>query len=72
MKFVKLTNTGKYRDNPIFINIDHITSVFEEPTNSGSLSTVVFSVSGHSHRWVVEEGLSEVMKKIKEVSNESS
>lgn len=72
MKFVKLTNNAERRKgDPVYININHIVSVFEEPTNGGSLATVVFGGIGNGTRWVVEEGPGEVIKKIREVVNES-
>jgi len=72
MKFVKLINNAERRKgDPVYININHIVSVFEEPTNGGSLSTVIFGGVGNGTRWTVEEGLGEVMKKIKEATNES-
>lgn len=68
MRFVKLTNTGRYRDDPIYINVDQITSVFEEATDRGSLITVVFGGPGPQPiKWIVEESLGEVMKRIKEL-----
>jgi len=72
MKFVRLTNNlDRRKGDPVYINISWITCVFEEPTNGGSLSTIVFGGPGNGTRWVVEEGPSEVMKKIKEATNES-
>lgn len=47
--------------NPLFISSDHIASVFERPTDGGSLQTVIFGgPTGTS--WEVEESLSEVVK----------
>lgn len=69
MKFVKLTNTGRYRGDPLYINLDWIVSVFEEASEQyGSLSTVVFGGTGNGTRWVVEESAKEVLKKIEEAS----
>lgn len=71
MKFVKLTNTGRFRDEKIYINVDAIISIFEEATDGGSLRTVIFGNSVNPIRWVVEESVGEVLKKIKELENES-
>jgi hypothetical protein len=72
MKFVKLSNTGRYRGDPLYINVDWIVSVFEEASEQyGSLSTVIFGGPGNGTRWVVEESAKEVLKKIDEVRNES-
>ena len=60
---VKLTNNFEgFRGLPLWINTDHVTSVFEIPTDSGSLITAVFC--SPSREWHVEEGLSEVIKLI--------
>jgi uncharacterized protein YlzI (FlbEa/FlbD family) len=70
MKFVKLTNTGRYRGDPLYINLDWIVSVFEEASEQyGSLTTVVFGGPGNGTRWVVEESAKEVLKKIEEASS---
>lgn len=67
MKMLKFTNNGeRYKGNPVYINSDCIVSVFEEPTNGGSLATVIFGGFGNGERWYVEEGLTEVIKIINE------
>ena len=67
MRMLKFTNYNeRYKGNPVYINSDCIISVFEEPTDGGSLSTVIFGGFGPPQRWVVEEGLSEVIKIINE------
>ena len=48
--------------DPIYINVNKILSVYEEPTQRGSLSTVVYGESDKF--WFIEEGLSEAVKKI--------
>lgn len=69
MKMLKFTNNSeRYKGNPVYINSDCIISVFEEPTNGGSLATVIFGGFGPPERWYVEEGLSEVIKIINEGS----
>lgn len=65
MAMIKLSNTGKFIGLPIYINADHITAVFEVPTDSGSLETHVYGgCAGQGVEWIVEEGLSDVIKKI--------
>ena len=67
MKMLKFTNSNeRYKGNPVYINSECIISVFEEPTNGGSLATVIFGGFGSPQRWNVEEGLSEVIKIINE------
>lgn len=62
---IKLTNTGQLADMPIYINADHITSVFEIPTDDGSLTTQVFSAYGKEPLvWTVQESLGQVIKLI--------
>ena len=65
MAMVKFTNTGQFADMPIYLNIDHITSVFEVPTDEGSLRTHVYSAFGKdTNVWVVQESLGQVIKAI--------
>lgn len=66
---IKLTNMGAgYLGMPVYISTDKIVAVFEaNEDGEGSLKTVV--MTGHDQLWVVEEGLSEVIKLIKEVKN---
>ena len=67
--FIKLTNAAEGRKgDPILINVNHILSVYENPTNGGSLQTVVYGFNGLS--WTVEEGFSTVEQKIREVKVE--
>jgi hypothetical protein len=62
---IKLTNTGQLADMPIYINSEHITSVFEIPTDEGSLATQVFSALGKEPLvWTVQESLGQVIKLI--------
>lgn len=51
-------------DMPIYINKDYIISVYEQPTNSGSLRTCVYGIGNNN--WYVEESLKEVLKAIEE------
>ena len=57
---VKLTNNNEQlKGMPIYLNPNHIVSVYEMPTDSGSLVTAVYGIRGDT--WFVEEGLSEVV-----------
>lgn len=57
---VKLTNSNEQlKGMPIYLMTDHILSVFETPTEGGSLVTSVYGIRGDT--WFVEEGLSEVV-----------
>jgi hypothetical protein len=44
---------------PIYLMTEHILSVFELPTDAGSLVTCVYGIRGDT--WQVEEGLKEVI-----------
>lgn len=61
---IKFTNSyPDYRGNPIYINSDHITSVFEKQSvKDGSYETKIFGVQGTE--WTVEESLNQVIKLI--------
>jgi hypothetical protein len=63
---IKLTNaSNSHKDNPIFINIEHITCIFQEAKQEGgSLTTFVHSRIGAGITWEVEESPSEIMKLI--------
>jgi len=63
---IKLTNASDtHRDNPIFINTDHVTCIFQDAkTPGGSLTTFVHSRMGECITWEVEESPSEIMKLI--------
>lgn len=64
---IKFTNAvDKFKGNPIFINKDHITAVYENAKEpGGSLVTIVYG--GYAGIcWEVEEGLYEAIKKINE------
>lgn len=68
MTMLKFTNNSeRYKGNPVYINSECIISIFEEPTDGGSLATVIFGGFGPPQKWTVEEGLSEVIKIINEV-----
>jgi hypothetical protein len=58
---IKLTNCNEQlKGMPIYLMTEHIISVFEVPTDSGSLVTCIYGVRGDT--WQVEEGLSQAIK----------
>jgi hypothetical protein len=66
--FIKLTNTaGQHQGDPIWINVDHITAVYEyAKVPGGGLTTSVHGRLGAPITWEVEESASQVMKLIEE------
>jgi hypothetical protein len=66
--FIKLTNTaGQHQGDPIWINVDHITSVYEHAkVQGGGLTTFVHGRIGPPITWEVEESASKIMKLIEE------
>ena len=59
---VKFTNCVEGRqDDPIWINPNHITAVYEDKTEGGSLSTKIYG-GNPSIVWTVQESLGEVIK----------
>jgi len=68
--FIKLKNTvGEHADEFIWINVEHITAVYEHPkVRDGGLTTFVHSRLGTSITWEVEESAAEVMKLIEETN----
>ena len=65
MKFIKLTNAvDAHKGNPIHINVEHITAVYDAPaTPGGSLKTFVFG--GYTGvQWEVEESPKQVIDKV--------
>jgi hypothetical protein len=70
-KFVRLTNNiGQHKGNILYINIDYITSVYEETTPDGVKTFVYGGPTGVV--WDVEETTTEVIRKIEKVINEQS
>ena len=62
---LKFTNRNNNRlGEPIYISKEWIVAVYENNTNGGSLTTVIYGGPGKTE-WHVEEGLSEVIKIIK-------
>lgn len=68
--FIKLTNTaGEHAGEAIWINVDHITAVYEHAkVNGGGLTTFVHGRVGAPITWEVEESASQVMKLIEETN----
>lgn len=59
---IKFTNAvDLLKGNPIYINSDWIVTAYEEPTDGGSLRTVIYG-GPSGIPWYVEESLSEVVK----------
>ena len=64
-KFIKLTNdvNNNLKGTPIYINVDHITAIFDAPTEGGNIKTFVFG--GYTGvQWEVEESPKEILHKI--------
>lgn len=58
---VKFTNNNEQlKGMPIYLMTEHIVSVFETPTDGGSLVTSIYGIRGDT--WYVEEGLNEVIR----------
>mgnify|MGYP003337951502 CR=1 FL=1 len=70
-KFIKLINdTEAHKGNPIYINVDHITAVYEVATPPGGFKTFIFG--GHTGvQWEVEESPKEVINKIESIVYDS-
>ena len=71
-KFIRLTNDVEaHKGNPIYINIDHITAVYDAaPQQGGSLKTFVFG--GYTGvQWEVEQSPKDVVKMIESIKNDS-
>ena len=64
--FIKLTNTsGDHAGETIWINVDHITVVYDHPkVADGGITTFVHGRVGAPITWEVEESPSEIMKLI--------
>lgn len=66
--FIKVTNTtNEFQGEFIFINVDHITAVYEHAKqNGGSLTTFIHARIGPPLTWEVEESATQIMKLIGE------
>ena len=69
--FIKLTNvSGDYRGEPLYVNIDHITCVYEHSkVPDGSLSSFVYGGLGGVITWEVEESTAQILKLIEDARN---
>lgn len=64
--FIKLTNfANNYLGDPLYLNVDWIVSVYPTIRDGGSQITTIYGGPVGS-TWYVEEGLEQVVKKIKE------
>ena len=68
--FIKLLNAaGDHAGEEIYINVSHITAVYEHPkTPGGGLTTFVHGRVGAPITWEVEESAAKVMKLIEEAN----
>jgi hypothetical protein len=66
-KFIKLTNDNDaHKGNPIYINADHITAIYDAAIVGGNIKTFVFG--GHTGvQWEVEETPKQVLDLINPV-----
>lgn len=66
--FIKLRNNAPgHRDEDIWINVNHITAIYEHAKHEGGgLTTFVYSTMGSGITWEVEESATEVLKLIRE------
>jgi len=60
-KFVKLTNSNdQHKGNPIYLNVDHITAVYDIAVEGSNIKTFVFG--GYTGvTWEVEESPKQVI-----------
>lgn len=65
IKLVNLSNG--HHGNPIYINPDYIIAVYPFAPEGGSMQTIVYG-GPEGTTWIVEEGVEEVIKKIKEAN----
>jgi hypothetical protein len=66
---IKFTNAADHiKGNPIYINSEYIVSIFEAPTDGGSLKTIVWG-GPNGIGWEVEESLNEAVKKVEAVTS---
>ena len=62
MKMLRFTNRAAGREgDPIYINADSITAIYENHVEGGSLATVIYGGS-NAVEWYVEESMKEVIK----------
>ena len=70
-KFIRLINdTEAHKGNPIYLNIDHITAVYDVAMEGRGFKTFVFG--GHTGvQWEVEQSPKEVINMIEDALNDS-
>ena len=68
--FIKLTNSAiEYVGENIYVNVDHITAVYEHAkVEGGGLTTFVHGRFGQPITWEVEESATQIMKFIEEAN----
>ena len=71
MKFIKLRNNADgFKDEDIWINVDHITAIYEHAkVPGGGLTTFVHGQIGPPITWEVEESAREIINLIREQKN---
>ena len=58
---LKFTNaSGEFMGNPLYLNSEWIVSIYEQPTDGGSLMTALYG-GPNSIIWYVEESLTEAV-----------
>jgi hypothetical protein len=62
--FIKLTNNSDaHKGNPIYINADHITAIFDAAVEGGNIKTFIFG--GHTGvQWEVEQSPKQIVDMI--------
>ena len=59
--FIKLTNDADaHKGNTIYINADHITAIYEAPSNDGGFKTYLYGGPGGT-TWEVEQSPKHVL-----------
>jgi hypothetical protein len=68
--FIKLLNAaGDHAGEELYVNVNHITCVYEHPkTPGGGLTTFVHGRVGAPISWEVEESAKQVMKLIEDAN----
>jgi len=67
---IKLMNLSQgHQGNPIYLNPDQIIAVYPFAPDGGSIQTIVYG-GPQGNAWIVEEGVEEVIKKIKEAKKQ--
>jgi hypothetical protein len=70
-KFIKLTNDAQHhKGNPIYINVDHITVIYDAVIEGGGFKTFVYGGS-QGVTWETEESPKKIISMIEDVKNDS-